>query len=205
MRREDGTPGARETHATPGARGTHATPRRRAWRIGAAPILVAIALGAQTPIRAQQEAESASASEIAALKAEIEELKRALPSQSHTMSDVEYHFANLWFAGEEEDWPLAAFYLNETRSHLNWTVRLRPVRRTSTGNVDLRPILESVEKSGLAALKSSIDAHDTKAFESAYRQTLGECYGCHEASEKPYLRPEIPEAPESRLMIHPHG
>jgi hypothetical protein len=179
--------------------------------------LAVLAIAAQGPARAQQGSESQSkgteaqsksagsqASEVAALKAEIEELKRLLPSQSHTMSDVEYHFANLWFAGKDEDWPLATFYLNETRSHLNWTVRLRPVRHVSTGDLDLRPILDSVEKSGLAGLKSAIDAHDEKAFEGAYRQMLGECYGCHEASEKPYLRPEIPKAPESRLMIHDH-
>jgi hypothetical protein len=184
--------------------------------------LAVLTLAAQGPTRAQQGGEAQSKGtesqaksaeshppdvvalqrEVVALNAEIEELKRLLPSQSHTMSDVEYHFANLWFAGKDEDWPLATFYLNETRSHLNWTVRLRPVRHVSTGDLDLRPILDSVEKSGLAGLKSAIDAHDEKAFEGAYRQMLGECYACHQASEKPYLRPEIPEAPESRLMIH---
>ena len=34
------------------------------------------------------------------------------------MMDVDYHFANLWFAGQSKNWPLAQFYLNETRAHL---------------------------------------------------------------------------------------
>jgi hypothetical protein len=60
------------------------------------------------------------AAELARLKAEIELLKSRLPSQSHAMMDVDYHFANLWFAGQSKNWPLAQFYLNETRSPLRW-------------------------------------------------------------------------------------
>ena len=59
--------------------------------------LGAIELGAAA--QAQRPAAAAGEqAEIAALKAEIELLKGMLPSQSHTMIDVEYHFANLWFA-----------------------------------------------------------------------------------------------------------
>ena len=59
-------------------------------------------------------------SEIAALKAEIDQLKGKVPDQSHAMKDVGYHFANVWFAGQKRNWPLAKFYLDETRSHLKW-------------------------------------------------------------------------------------
>lgn len=140
-------------------------------------------------------------SEIAALKAEIEQLKGQLPSQSHTMADVEYHFTNLWFAGKSGDWPLAMFYLNETRSHLNWTVRVRPVRRTSYGEVDLRPILKGMEESSLAEIKAAIDAEDPAAFETAYHGMLTQCYACHQAAEKPYLKPHVPDAPASHLIV----
>ncbi len=49
--------------------------------------------------------------EIAKLKADLEEVKGRLPSQSHAMMDVDYHFANLWFAGRSKNWPLAQFCL----------------------------------------------------------------------------------------------
>jgi hypothetical protein len=74
--------------------------------------------------------------EVARLKAEIEQLKGRLPSQSHAIIDVGYHFSNLWFAGQQQNWALAEFYLNETRSHLRWAVRIVPVRRTKAGEVD---------------------------------------------------------------------
>src|SRR5262249_44424521 len=66
---------------------------------------------------------------LAALKADLEVVTGNLPSQSHTMMDVSYHFTNLWFAGERGNWPLAQFYLAETRSHLRWAVRVIPVRK----------------------------------------------------------------------------
>ena len=53
------------------------------------------------------------AAEVARLKDEIERLKALMPDQSHVMKDVAYHFSNLWFAGQAQNWPLAGFYLNE--------------------------------------------------------------------------------------------
>ena len=41
-------------------------------------------------------------SEISRLKAEIEQLRGRLPSQSHAMMDVGYHFSNLWFAAQQQ-------------------------------------------------------------------------------------------------------
>jgi len=37
-------------------------------------------------------------------------------------------------------------------------------------------------------------------FTGAYRHTIEGCYACHKASDKPYLRPRIPEPPESRII-----
>ena len=143
----------------------------------------------------------AAPSDVAALKEEIETLKRLLPDQAHGMADVDYHFSNLWFAAHNANWPLAEFYLGETRSHLNWVVRMRPVRRLAAGGeVDLRPILQGVESSGLSDIRASINKRDLKVFEVAYRGTMMQCYGCHMASEKPYLRPRIPETPATRMI-----
>ena len=143
----------------------------------------------------------AAPSDVAALKEEIETLKRLLPDQAHGMADVDYHFSNLWFAAHSANWPLAEFYLGETRSHLNWVVRMRPVRRLAGGGqVDLRPILQNVESSGLSDIRASIGKRDLSAFETAYRGTMTQCYGCHVASEKPYLRPRIPETPATRMI-----
>ena len=124
------------------------------------------------------------ASEVARLKAEIGALRALVPDQSHVMKDIAYHFSNLWFAGQAQNWPLAGSYLNETRSHLRWAVRIRPVRRTTSGEIDLRGILDGMDRSLLTGVQKAIEARDAVAFSKAYRDTLSGCYACHQASEK---------------------
>jgi hypothetical protein len=135
------------------------------------------------------------------LAAEIETIKGRLPDQAHAMVDVNYHFANLWFAGKKEHWELAHFYWSETRSHLRWAVRIIPVRKDNAGQpVELEKILQAVENSPLKQLEDAIKAKDGQAFEKAYRFTLEGCYSCHKASDKPFLRPQIPTQPETHII-----
>jgi len=144
---------------------------------------------------------NAAPPDVEALKAEVEALKRQVPDQAHVMADVDYHFSSLWFAGKNANWPLAEFYLGEVRSHLNWAVRVRPVRKLSSGaDLELRPILQTVEGAGLADIKGAIEKRGLRAFDLAYRGTMGQCYACHAAAEKPYLRLRIPEAPGARMI-----
>jgi hypothetical protein len=131
----------------------------------------------------------------------LEALRAQLPSQSHAMIDVEYHFANLWFAAREANWPLAIFYLNETRSHVRWTVRLRPVRKLASGaDLELAPLAESFEHGGVDAIRAALEHQDRRAFDSAYRETLGLCHACHVAAEKPFLKPGVPRQPAAPLI-----
>jgi hypothetical protein len=131
------------------------------------------------------------------LAAEVKALRELLPDQAHVMADVGYHFTNLWFAGEAGNWPLADFYLAETKSHLRWAVRVKPVRKDSKGqDINLANILEAFENSQLAGLKLAVDKKDRQAFEAVYKASLTTCYSCHKASDKPYLRPQVPERPE---------
>jgi hypothetical protein len=158
----------------------------------------------ENPAIAQDAAAQPSAQ---ALAAEIAAIKGKLPSQSHTMQDVSYHFCNLWFAGQQENWGLANFYWAETLSHLHWAVRVIPVRKDNAGkDVDLRPILEGFENGPLKQLQAAIVARDREAFEKHYRTSLDSCYGCHKSSDKPYLRLQIPQHPESAIVnFDPHA
>ena len=139
--------------------------------------------------------------EIERLKQELKDLRGQLPSQSHTMADVAYHFGNLWSAGQAENWELAEFYANETKSHLRWAVRVRPVRPLSGGGeFRLGEMLAAIEQSSLKELQESIKAKDRARFITAYRQQLGSCYACHVAAEKPYLRLHVPEHPSETMI-----
>jgi hypothetical protein len=139
--------------------------------------------------------------ELEALRADVARLKANAPSQSHTMVDVGYHWTNLWFAGEKNNWPLAMFYLEETRRHILWTIQLRPVRKGPDGNdVNLMPIFEGIDTTAFKAVADAILARDSAAFPAAYRATLESCYACHKASGMPYLRPMVPTEPSESII-----
>jgi hypothetical protein len=141
-----------------------------------------------------------TADEIAALKAENERLKGLVPSQSHAMMDVAYHFTNLWFAAEHENWPLAQFYFNEARNHILWGIRLVPVRKTSGGELHLQEVFDGFDSTLLADLKKQIADKNRVQFNTAYRAALGGCNACHIAAEKPYLHIVVPDKPEVHIV-----
>jgi hypothetical protein len=148
-----------------------------------------------------QTAEAKDASLAPDLKAEIEAIKAKLPDQAHAMQDVGYHFSNLWFARQNENWPLAEFYNNETRSHLRWAVRIIPKRKDLAGQeIDLEAILQAFENSPWTQLKDAISAKDAASFDKAYRFALETCYACHKASDKPFIRLQIPTRPETPII-----
>lgn len=63
-----------------------------------------------------------------------------------------------------------------------------------------------MDRTLLTSLQKAIDGHDAAAFSQGYRGSLAGCYACHQASEKPYLRLRLPEAPEGRMIdLSPGG
>jgi hypothetical protein len=139
--------------------------------------------------------------DLSELRADVARLKTNAPSQSHTMSDVGYHWTNLWFAAEKKNWPLAQFYFDEARQHIQWTIKIRPIRKDPDGrDVDLAAIFQAVDSTTFAAVKVAIALKDSARFESAYKGALDGCYSCHKSSGKPYLRPIVPTAPAQTII-----
>jgi len=135
------------------------------------------------------------------LAADVAHLKNVLPTQSHTMQDVGYHWSSLWFAAEKKNWDLAEYYFSEARQAIRWTVLIRPVRQLpGGGTVNIKGVFDAVDPSAFAAVQLAIEDKDSAAFTTAYKQALEACYTCHTASGKPYLRPVVPTAPPSTLI-----
>ena len=151
------------------------------------------------PVAAQEAGKGTP--DLAAMQADIAHLKEVVPSQSHTMTDVGYQFANLWFAGKHKNWPLADFFYNESRQHIVWTINIRPVRRNPDGgSIDIRALFEGIRDGALKDLADSIAGKDEAKFTVAYKNMLEACYACHRAAAKPYLRPMIPSSPPQTII-----
>jgi len=147
-----------------------------------------------------QQKPSPKLNDVVAAQLDFQTLSERSPDQSHAMADVGYHFANLWFAADKQNWPLANYYLGETRSHLRWAVRIHPVRQTKAGDVDLKGILDAVDNSFLTEIGTAITNKDAAKFKTEYRETIEGCYACHKACEKPFLRPQVPNAASVSIL-----
>ena len=155
--------------------------------------------GLLTP--AAQAQPKSALSDLSIVQADVERLKSIVPDQAHAMKDVDYHFTNLWFAGTAENWLLADFYWKETMSHLKWAVRIIPVRKDNAGReIKLEEILQAIEMTPSMQMGEVIKEQNGGKFEPTYRSLLEGCYLCHKASDKPHLRPRIPEAPATSIM-----
>ncbi len=166
-------------------------------------LLVALTLGRDTRQKAQADPPAVDAkAQIEQLQKDLKRVQELIPDQAAVMSHLSYHFTNLWFAADQENWPLADFYLSETRSNLKWAARAKPKRKDPDGKetVDIVAIAESVDNGPFTKLKQAIAAKDKKTFAKVYGETLSACYACHKASYKPYLRPQMPTQPETRVI-----
>jgi hypothetical protein len=179
--------------------------------LGAPAILAALVIGAiiggmaveywlvtrAAPPTAAQTAAAPSAE----MAADVARLKSLLPTQSHIMGDVADHWANLWFAAEKKNWPLARYFFDEARQSVRWAILLRPVRKLPDGkDVDVKGIFDAIDPSAFATVQLTIEDKDSAAFTAAYRQTLEACYSCHKAVGHPELRPMVPASPPTTII-----
>jgi hypothetical protein len=154
----------------------------------------------RTGTRSAAAASADSAAEIAQLREQVKQLETLVPDQAAVMTKVAYHFTNLYIAAQQENWPLADFYLGEVRNNVKWAVRAKPIRTVRAGTLDLNGIAQAIDNTQFAELKKAIDTKQKDRFNQAYEQTLTACYSCHQASEKPYLRPQKPTEPEVKIV-----
>jgi hypothetical protein len=82
--------------------------------------------------------------------------------------------------------------LGEIRNRLAWAVHMNPKPKEPAGEIDLEPIFDGVANGSLKTVKQAIEHKNATEFTIAYRQMLEDCYSCHKAIGRPYLRPMQP-------------
>lgn len=161
-----------------------------------------IPMSGQTAAKQPAKAEAQNI-DLAALSSDVAKLKAIVPSNSHIMEDVSFHYSNLWFAGQKQNWPLAMFYFNETRNHIKWLVTKSPTTKTPAGEVvNLQGIFDGLDTSSLAMLKKSIEDKSEGEFTANYKLMLDGCYKCHQSAGRPYLHPVVPTVPPQSIISY---
>ena len=170
--------------------------------IGALLLVTGIAIGLSIPALSAQQREGGGRARgprlptMEEVPQEIATLRQLIPTNSTIMMDVQWHWTNLWFAGKRRNWPLAQYYFNESRGHIQQLVRKNPTIRNNVEqkDVDLTGIFDGIDTSSLAMVKDAIEKKDGPAFDKDYKLMLESCYACHKAVGRPYIRPQMPTA-----------
>lgn len=137
------------------------------------------------------------------LPADVARLKDITPPNSHPMVEAGMFAANMWYAGEKQNWPLAGYFLNETRNRIRWEVHLNPGPKGADGNpVDMQSIFDGIDNGTLSQVRKAIDAKDGKQFAASYKNLLEDCYSCHKAALRPYIRPMVPAAGGAQPILN---
>jgi hypothetical protein len=83
--------------------------------------------------------------------------------------------------------------LNETRNRIRWEVHLNPAPKGADGNpVDMQSIFDGIDNGTLPLVHKAIEMKYSKQFAVQYKRLLEDCYSCHKATARPYLRPMVP-------------
>lgn len=156
-------------------------------------------------VLAQRDNPQATSASPATMQTDLARLKDIVPPNSHPMVDVAMFAVNLWFAAQKKNWPLANYYLNEMRNRIRWEVHVNPGPKGADGNpVDMQAIFDGIDNGSLATVKKSIEMKDSKQFVTDYKRLLEDCYSCHKAANRPYLRLMVPvSGPQPIVNLDP--
>lgn len=167
--------------------------RRSIAAVGLASVVAAVAVFAETAEKSARPADTSA--EIAALKKEIAELKKAAyhPELGEQMLGIQIRHARLWFAGEAQNWTLAAFELQEIKEAFDAVVEQNPEHAIFQPQ-RLADILPAMTKAPVLALRDAIDRGNKAEFEKTFDGLSAACTGCHKAAGNDFLVIERPKA-----------
>jgi hypothetical protein len=139
---------------------------------------------------------SGDTSEIAALKRELAEMKKSAyhPELGEQMLGIQIRHARLWFAGQAQNWTLAAFELQELKEAFDAVVEQNPEHAIFQPQ-RLADILPALTKQPLLALRDAIDHGSKPEFERAYDGISAACTGCHHVAGNDFLVIQRPTTP----------
>lgn len=138
--------------------------------------------------------------QIAALRAELAELKAAQPAAVEPpelgaqMLELQIRHARLWQAGQARNWMLAQFQLAEMREAFAGVVE------SNGDHASLQPgrlaeVLPEKIDPAMKQLQAAVDAGDGTRFDAAYDALSEGCNSCHVTAAHGFLVIQRPRTP----------
>jgi hypothetical protein len=127
--------------------------------------------------------------QIQKMQAKIDSLQKQLaetykPGFGEFMSGIQTHHAKLWFAGQNQNWPLAGFEVHEIQEALNDLQKFCSDRPEVKAMGMINPPIDSVN--------NAIQQKDLQLFKSSFILLTNTCNKCHQATEHGFNVVTIP-------------
>ena len=126
--------------------------------------------------------------------AKFKALAEIQPGLGTVMIEYSMRFTNIYYAAKGGNWDLADYELKEALEIQEVGETTRPKRAEA---------LKTFEGKYLDPLGKAITAKDVKAFDAAFKDAQDGCNACHKDQGFPYIRYELPKAPQAPLSMTP--
>ncbi len=123
------------------------------------------------------------------MQAEIDSLQKQLsesykPGLGEFMQGIQLHHAKLWFAGQNQNWPLADFEIHEIQEALEDIQKFCSDRSEVKTIGMISPAIDSVN--------NAIQSKSSELFKSSFILLTNTCNNCHQATEHGFNVVTIP-------------
>ena len=120
----------------------------------------------------------------------IDSLQRKLnetykPGFGEFMSGIQTHHAKLWFAGQNQNWPLADFEIHEIQD------ALEDIKKFCSDRPEVKAI--GMINSTLDSVNNAVQQKDPQSFRNSFILLTNTCNRCHKATDHGFNVVTIPD------------
>ena len=113
-----------------------------------------------------------------------------VPGLGEMMSLQQMRHVKLWFAGQAENWELAAYELDEIGEGFDDIVKFHPTHKDSP--VAPKDAIPRMVTEPIKQLRAAVDQKDARAFVDSYDALTAACNNCHQATNFSFNRVQRP-------------
>ncbi len=107
------------------------------------------------------------------------------PGFGEFMTNVQIHHAKLWFAGQNQNWGLAEFEVNEIKENLENIQKFQSERKEAQMVIMINPAIDSVSL--------AIRQKNPELFKTTFTSLTNRCNTCHKLVNYSFNQVKIPD------------
>ncbi len=114
-----------------------------------------------------------------------------VPGLGDLMGSLQVQHGKLWFAGSQENWPLAAYTVDAIKEGVADMIVLRPRYKRES----IVEMLRQLTAKPLEDLEEAVSEKDSELFIQAYDSLTEGCNVCHRSHDYGFIEIQRPTAP----------